>query len=162
MLIKSAIQPILENATLRREVADFMADLYRRVDTAADQVQFTCKNCKTCCDFDASGLNLFAGNLEFAYFLMNVKVKSIPTITANCCPFLDPATGCTVREFRPLGCRTYFCTPPAGYDEQTLYENAIGEVKIFIQNRNLPYGYTEWLGGLKEFLPGVQNHRKER
>jgi Fe-S-cluster containining protein len=158
MLIKPDIQIVLENAAMLEKVDRFFHDLYREVDAAADEVQFTCKNCKTCCDFDASGLNLFATNLEFAWFLANVK--NIPPITANRCPFLNPGVGCTVRRFRPLGCRTYFCSPPKNYDQQIVYESAIAKIKTFIDQNRLPYAYQEWLRGLKEFstIEGGSNH----
>ncbi len=149
MLIKSAVQPILENASIREKVDQFFHDLYREVYGIVGGVQFTCKNCKNCCDFDASGLNLFATNLEFAWFIKNIKI--IPKIIANRCPFLDVNVGCTVREFRPLGCRTFFCSPPENYDQQIVYESAIVKIKTFIENNHLPYSYQEWLRGLKEF-----------
>lgn len=149
MLISPAIQPILESAELRASVSQLMESLYRELDSTADQVQPTCKSCKKCCDFAASGLNLFVSNLELAYFVMNVSpAEKMP---AGRCPYLDENQGCTVREFRPIGCRTYFCTPPKNYDEQTLYENAIGQVKRFIESHWLAYGYVEWLKGLGEF-----------
>jgi Fe-S-cluster containining protein len=151
MLIAPAIQPILENAELRETVSQLMSSIYRELDATIGQVQSTCRSCKNCCDFAKSGLNLFVSNLELAYFVMNVPPAS--KIPSGRCPYLDENQGCIVREFRPIGCRTYFCTPPKNYDEQTLYENAIGQVKRFIESHRLAYGYIEWLKGLSEFTP---------
>jgi Fe-S-cluster containining protein len=149
MLIAPAIQPILENPSVRESVSQLMASIYRDLDASIGQVQSTCQSCKKCCDFAKSGLNLFVTNLELAYFVMNVP--PVNEISAGRCPYLDANLGCSVREFRPIGCRTYFCTPPQGYDEQALYENAIGQVKRFIETHPLAYGYIEWLKGLGEF-----------
>jgi Fe-S-cluster containining protein len=148
MLIKSAVEPILQNQKLCQKVTGFMTKLYSEVDDVCDTIQFSCKNCKNCCDFDASGLNLFASNLELAFFLINTK--TIPTITANVCPFLSDS-GCGVRDYRPLGCRTFFCMPPENYDQQNLYETNIAKIKAFIKTNNLPYNYSEWIKTLKEF-----------
>jgi Fe-S-cluster containining protein len=150
MLISPAIQPILESPSVRESVSQLMASIYRELDTSIGQVQSTCQSCKKCCDFAKSGLNLFVSNLELAYFVMNVPpAEEIP---AGRCPYLDENLGCRVREFRPIGCRTYFCRPPEGYDEQMLYEKAIGQVKRFIETQRLAYGYIEWLKGLSEFI----------
>jgi Fe-S-cluster containining protein len=128
-------------------ILNFMETLYRDVDDRIGQIQGTCRNCRRCCDFDLSGLNLFVTNLELDYFLFHVK--TIPPIVANRCPFLDPDRGCTVRSFRPLGCRTYFCEPPVGYDQQLLYEDALKKIKCFIRENDLSYAYVEWLSALR-------------
>lgn len=154
MLISPALQPILENPSLRESVSQLMAGIYHELDDSIGQVQSTCQSCKRCCDFAASGLNLFVSNLELAYFVMTVSPAE--TIPAGRCPYLDAQLGCRVREYRPIGCRTYFCRPPEGYDEQRLYEKALGQVKRFVEAHHLAYGYIEWLKGLSEFIPPVE------
>jgi Fe-S-cluster containining protein len=126
---------------------DFLQTLYRRVDDQIGQVQSTCQNCRRCCDFDLSGLSLFVTNLELDYF--RYHVKTIPLILANRCPFLDPDHGCTVRAYRPLGCRTFFCKPPPSYDQQIIYEDALTKIKCFIRENDLSYAYVEWLTALR-------------
>lgn len=148
MLTSSAIHPILENVELRTQVSQFMPSLYHELDRSVQPMQQTCRNCKKCCDFASSGLNLFVTNLELAYFVINVP--AVPKIITGRCPYLDENQGCTVREFRPIGCRTYFCAPPKEYSEQTLYENTLSRIKQFIENHRLAYSYTEWLKGLSE------------
>jgi Fe-S-cluster containining protein len=76
-------------------------------------------------------------------------MNDIPKPITGRCPFLDDAVGCTARDARPMGCRTYFCTPPTGYDQQILYEDAISKVKRFIRENDLPYFYVEWIQALK-------------
>lgn len=126
----------------------FLRELYRGVDEEIGGHGPTCGNCRRCCDFAASGLNLFVTNVELAYFLAGVK--RVPGPIAGRCPFLDEARGCTVREFRPLGCRTFFCKAPAGYDPQAIYEAALSRIKGFIRENDLPYSYREWLECLAE------------
>ncbi len=126
---------------------DFMQTLYRGIDERIGQVQSACQNCRQCCDFAQSGLNLFVTNLELDFFRFHVK--SIPQITAGRCPYLDPDCGCTVRAFRPLGCRTFFCKPPPGYDQQIIYEDALKKIKCFIRENDLSYAYVEWLDALR-------------
>jgi Fe-S-cluster containining protein len=148
MLIQT-LKPIFADKNLTLEMIDFMRSLYLRIDGQIGQVQTTCQNCRRCCDFALSGLNLYLTNLEMAFFI--TQVKTIPDSFTNRCPWLNDKSGCTVRHARPIGCRTFFCKPPAHYDQQVIYEDALSQVKGFLEKNNLPYSYTEWLKTLQEY-----------
>jgi len=152
MLIED-LKILLTDTRRRADLICLMNDLYQRIDRQIGTVQNTCKACKRCCDFGVSGLNLFVTNVELAYFL--TTVGPVPEITGARCPFLDDNAGCTTRTARPIGCRTFFCEPAPGYDQGTLYEQALGEIKTFIRNNNLPYFYMEWIQALKS-IPRVE------
>ncbi len=151
MLIEG-LKLLLADETRRIELSAFMDSLYREIDSRIGMVQGTCDNCKRCCDFALSGLNLFVTNVELACFLLHTD--QIPEITGARCPFLDDRAGCSARAARPIGCRTFFCKPPAGYDQQILYEEALSAVKQFVRERDLPYFYVEWIRTLKTLPEG--------
>jgi len=158
MLIRNAVQPLLLEPRLTAEIAAFMQSLYDSVDRQVSPAQPACRNCTSCCDFARSGLDLFVTNLEAAYFVQNVR--PIPPVPDRRCPFLIP-NGCSVRPVRPLGCRIYFCRPPAHYDQQLLYEETQAALKQFLNQHKLPYYYAEWIQTLRSlgsppYLPGEQ------
>jgi Fe-S-cluster containining protein len=134
--------------TANGAMLDFLHELYQRVDAQISAFGPTCGNCRRCCDFSGGGLNLFVTNLELAYFV--ARIKTVPKATGGRCPFLDDRTGCTARGARPLGCRTYFCKVPEGYDPQAIYEDALNRIKTFLRENHLPYLYQEWLKSLAQ------------
>ncbi|MFA5864990.1 MAG: hypothetical protein WC975_09925 [Phycisphaerae bacterium] len=148
MLIQT-LKPIFDDKNLTLKMIDFMRSLYRQIDDQIGQVQNTCQNCRRCCDFALSGLNLYLTNLEMAFFI--TQVNTVPDSVTEQCPWLDDQSGCTIRHARPIGCRTYFCKPPANYDQQTIYEDALRQVKSFLGKNELPYAYVEWLKALREY-----------
>ncbi len=139
----------------RDKISEFFRSLYHRLDEKIGQTQGNCGNCRRCCDFGVSGLSLFATNFELTYLL--IHVDQVPAIVAARCPWLDDRIGCTIRELRPIGCRTYFCRPPEGYDAQSLYESALAELKCFIRKHHLPYFYAEWLKSLAPYAGKERN-----
>lgn len=121
--------------------------LYLDVDRQTAAVSCECRNCKTCCDFQRAGHRLYVTGLELAHFAAKVGRVLIPS--GGACPYLDAESGCTVRQIRPLGCRTYFCREPQGYDAAAVTERQLGRIKRFCDREGLPYVYVEWLEGLR-------------
>lgn len=133
--------------------AEFVKTLYAKFDRIIAGARPKCTNCKACCDFGKTGHRLFVTNLELAYFAANVDQVKRPI--GMICPYLDAEIGCTVRRFRPIGCRTYFCSPPKHYSAADLTEQALGEIKSFVEQEQLPYQYCEWLGALDQLAGQV-------
>lgn len=125
----------------------FIRLLYEDVDEKIAQGNHKCTNCKKCCDFTISGLSLFVTNLEFEYFRLNADEIRVPQ--ADRCPYLDEESGCSVREIRPLGCRTFFCNPSDDSSLSEIYEDALARIKSFVMQNNLPYSYKLWIEILK-------------
>ncbi len=121
-------------------VLQFVSDLYENIDdTTADSC---CDNCKKCCDFGEFGHRLFVTSVELLHFVSNVDQIKKPE--ASVCPYLDAEGGCTVRDIRPVGCRTFFCKPA----DDTLTERTLSDIKIFLDTDRFPYYYIEWLHAL--------------
>lgn len=121
--------------------------MYDEVDRKIAKGGYSCSNCKECCNFEISGLSLFVTNIEFEYFRMNTDKIRIPE--GNICPYLDKEDGCSVRNIRPLGCRTFFCNPSDEIELSEIYEEALAKIKAFVEKNHLEYSYNLWLNDLK-------------
>jgi hypothetical protein len=137
-------------ASINDTANEFIVELYLRLDRTVSDLGCTCSNCKACCDFGRAGHRLFVTNLELEYFV--AKVPEVKRPCGSVCPYLDPSTGCTVRQIRPVGCRTFFCKPPEGYDPHSVTEQALREIKSFVDREKTPYQYCEWLGALDQLV----------
>lgn len=68
-----------------------------------------CDACGECCNFDKFDHVLYATKIEVDYIKSNVLVpKKHPN--KNICPFLVDQK-CTIRDYRTLGCRVFYCNP---------------------------------------------------
>ncbi len=148
MLIET-VKPIIQDATKQMRICEYVRKLYREIDERISSGDNVCENCKQCCNFEISGLDLFVSNIEFVYFLANVG--QIKRSSGNICPYLDGQKGCMVREFRPIGCRTYFCKPAEGYSAGEIYEWGLNKIKSFVRENELPYGYYRWMEVLRSY-----------
>ena len=142
------LQSLMETKEIRGQIGAYMRQIYSQIDREVASFGNICENCKRCCDFEHSKLDLFVSNIEFAYFLMNVSLLKKPR--GNICPYLTGA-GCSVRDYRPIGCRTYFCKPQNDYSQMEIYERSLSSIKAFVSERNLPYSYYPWIETLNIF-----------
>jgi len=140
-------------ASIGDEMIDFVTGLYRELDARIADADSRCANCQLCCNFARARHRLFVTNIELAYFAAHVDRLRSPA--AATCPYLDQAQACTVRPIRPIACRTYFCQPAEGYDPAQATEQALSEIKGFLNDRGLPYYYVEWLESLRRLTAGL-------
>jgi hypothetical protein len=124
-----------------------MAAVYGRVDGLLAAAG-TCKACGNCCRFTPGGIVLFASAVEVAYLLEVAGTPDshgeIPRLAAlarndSACPASEDAAAwrcpyqrenlCAARGGRMLGCRTYFCEPPAREAGERVYEEALHEIR---------------------------------
>jgi Fe-S-cluster containining protein len=114
-----------------------IVDVYNKLDTELARINPGCDTCGTCCHFDLFGHELYASTIEINYILENVEVASFNP-EQRICPFLAEKK-CTIREYRTLGCRVFFCNPNYKEKSQDIYNKYYKMIKdIAIRNQ------TEW------------------
>jgi len=129
-----------------------IAELYHFIDRNIESANPNCENCGRCCDFEKYGHRLYVTTLEMLYFIRGLhKEKISPTrFVKGCCPYQDN-TGCRAREYRPSGCRIYYCRdlPPEMQSELT--EQVHHSLRRLHEDFGLPYYYTNLLEWLEKF-----------
>ncbi len=146
--VRESIDQILKSPQLIKKVTLFTENLYHNLDKEIQTYKPTCYNCKICCNFQISELTLFVSNIEFVYFLTHTPITLPPY--ANICPYIS-STGCSIRPYRPIGCRIYFCNEPENYNSTELSEKYINIVKEFVDSEGIQYCYFPWLLGLEVY-----------
>jgi Fe-S-cluster containining protein len=112
--------------TTAREALAELEHLYGDLDAEIASARPTCRTCGTCCDFKRGGYVLYASHIETAYFADNVDFGTVEA-RPDVCPFLESGSQdsrviCTAHDFRPLGCRTFFCDANFRERHMELYE----------------------------------------
>lgn len=115
--------------------------IYRQVDleiAGADYAHQPCLACGKCCKFDQVAHRLYLSAGELAYLSQAGKKPA----AENRCPY-QVDNLCTAGEFRPLGCRIYFCKPTSKKNFDELYEKYHQQIRQLHHKHNIPYTYTE-------------------
>ena len=151
--------------------------LYRRLDAEVARRGPTCWASGKCCRFDEYGHRLFATGLEIAWVLRQAESRksitksreaasvdgdrALPLLVLKpgggglrpavhgLCPFQINRL-CSVRAFRPLGCRVFFCQKGTESWQQQLHECFLADLRAMHERVGLPYRYMEWQAGLTE------------
>lgn len=114
--------------------------LYRAVDEQIAALAPHCRGCGGCCHFDLAGHRLYVSTGELALLLRTPPAVTNPPPLR--CPYQVGAQ-CRAREYRPLGCRTYFCDRKLTNSIQDIYENSHIQLRLLHQNHYMPYTYAE-------------------
>ena len=125
------------------------ADLQRlmaRVDAAVSAHAPRCELSGRCCDFPASGHELWATALETAYAVARAG-GAVPAAASGRCPWHVDGL-CTHREGRPLGCRLYFCDPAWAATMPALYERFHAELAALHERHGVTYAYRRFVDAL--------------
>jgi len=123
-------------------------DIYATLDEEIARVGPTCRACGECCDFHKQGYTLFATSAEVALVTTHVpRPERWPDEIL--CPFQD-APQCSNRDYRPLGCRTYFCDPKLGSAGAVLYGRYHDRLKAVIERHGHEYRYAPFMELLAE------------
>ncbi len=111
--------------------------IYSKLDLELSRINPGCGACGTCCHFDTFDHELYASTIEVNYILSNVNVPPFDP-GQRTCPFLIE-NQCTIRKYRTLGCRVFFCNPNYKDTSQEIYNKYYKMIKdIAIRNQ------TEW------------------
>jgi Fe-S-cluster containining protein len=124
--------------------------LYQDFEHDFEGIPKPCTQCGSCCHFDTFGHKLYISSLEFAYVSEH---KLIPEIVDHAhCPFLKGQL-CEARDFRMLGCRTFFRLhqPEDTEKAQTLYETYLKKLKDLYLANDIQWEYKDLMVFVKDF-----------
>ncbi len=125
-------------------------ELYSRVDAAVDAMGPKCKGGGTCCRFDLMGHRLFVSAGELAV-LMSAKLVDASRCERRRCPY-QKSTRCYAREYRPLGCRVFFCKNELTDWSNEHYERFHSELRNLHNQACVPYTYSELTASIAELI----------
>lgn len=120
--------------------------IYNEADAAVNSAGPVCRSSGRCCRFREWGHTLFLSRLE-ADFLLSGAPAFVGPIDDSFCPF-QVKNLCTARDYRPLGCRVYFCDPQYQDKMQEIMELGITRLKALSDSNNSGWDY----GPLHRFL----------
>jgi len=127
--------------------------LYRWIDRSIQAAGAVCANCGKCCDFDRFGHRLFVTTVEMVYFEQGLRTE----LSGDGAAFSRPANGrcpyhqnglCLGREFRPTGCRIFFCNGLAKQYQNELAEQVLERLRRLHEQFGAVYYYADlrdWL-----------------
>jgi len=128
-----------------------LAELYRRLAEELDPLAGECRRCGRCCRF-VDGFALYTTLLEREYMLRSSGELAPVNSPPKECPFLS-GVECTAREFRALGCRTYYCEPANAERRRELHEKYVREIASLSERHGIERDYAallERLGGARD------------
>lgn len=119
-------------------LGELYADLEREIAALAPK----CELSGRCCDFPASGLSLFATDLELQW--LRERSPAGRNEDPGLCPHWN-AGRCEAREGRPLGCRLYFCDASKAEELDRLSVRYHARLKRIHDETGHPYRYGPFL-----------------
>ena len=137
----------IERCGRSRDFLAAIAALYREVDALIARAGCDCRACGRCCRFDLMDHRLYASAGEIALLLETAPPEDGPRTPLRCPYHVEPH--CRARDNRPLGCRTYFCYPPAAVQAaQDAYELFHRRLRALHDAHAMPYLYVELTAAL--------------
>ncbi|NUM33898.1 MAG: YkgJ family cysteine cluster protein [Candidatus Brocadiae bacterium] len=110
--------------------------IYTEVEALLKQQTIVCHCCGKCCDFSKNGMRLYIFRLERLYLLS--KLGSPLSLKDGKCSGQNQNL-CSLHKYRPLGCRTQFCT----HTFQEIYEIFAKKIQEIEIKYNIEYEYAE-------------------
>ncbi|MBM4031917.1 MAG: hypothetical protein FJ291_09045 [Planctomycetes bacterium] len=134
-----------ESGAILANALSALAEVYGQLDAELAALGVECRACGRCCDFARNGYRLYACHLEMAPIL---RSHGQPRLDASgrCCFLADGR--CSVRPWRPLGCRAFFCDPYHRPREQDLYHAFQQRLRRLTERYGLPWDYAPFFGGV--------------
>lgn len=126
-----------------------LGTLYQRLEKELTQLNPGCNGCGTCCNFGSFDHVLYASNTEIDFITRNVEVPDF-NVSDNICPFLKD-NQCSIRDFRTLGCRIFYCNPHYKEVLYAIYEKYYQMIKELSWKYNTQWKYLPFLHQLAEF-----------
>ncbi len=136
----------LYEVAARVDVREAMGAFYETADKEIVARSALCINRGVCCRFGEFGHRLYVTTLEVAYFLAG-HPSPLP-VTQDVCPHAIDGK-CHARDFRPLGCRVFFCDPQAQDWQGPMTEALLARLRDMHIQLDVPYAYQEWLTVLR-------------
>lgn len=157
----------------RDEVVAEVLALYSRMDAELADCQAGCRACGSCCDFGTHGEILYASRLErevlalagpppaqgaagtffpdgpLGRFASGAAEVLSADPEALVCPYRVEGK-CTARQYRPIGCRTYFCSGPGRAAGMELYERYRAVVADISRRAGLEWDYRRVVRARRE------------
>lgn len=124
--------------------------IYRQLEQELTQLNPGCDKCGTCCNFTTFDHVLYASSIEVGFITQHKEVPDRSNISNNICPFLKD-NQCSIRDFRMLGCRVFYCN--AHYQEisHDVYEKYYRMIRDLSIKYNVQWKYSPFLEQLAEF-----------
>ena len=124
-----------------------LLEIYDGIERELAAAGRACKACGRCCNFSANDYVLYASQIETD--LVAEKTGRRPELAEGRCSFQDAAGRCTIRRWRPLGCRTYFCDQarPGGDSFEGLHERTLKRIKDLARQHHLEWRYGRFFAG---------------
>lgn len=115
--------------------------IYQVADRAAAGWGEVCLGGGACCKFDLADHRLYLTTIELA--LLTARPSSdISRAARRRCPY-QKGPSCAARDRRPLGCRTFFCSPDQKDSLGRLGERLHRRIRILHQRHCIPYAYAD-------------------
>lgn len=126
---------------MKTNISIYLQDIYEELNSDLGLQNVNCDACGKCCDFHAFDHVLYASRIEINYILENINTP-LPKFQDNkTCPFMIDRH-CTVREFRTLGCRVFFCDTEYKKDlTQDIYNKYYRKIQELSIKHNLNWEY---------------------
>lgn len=126
-----------------------LVTLYQDLEKELMALNPGCDRCGTCCNFRTFDHVLYASSIEVDFITQHVEVPDFD-VTNNRCPFLKD-NQCSIRTFRALGCRIFYCDPDYQAISHDLYEKYHRIIKKISKKYNVQWKYLPFLTQLSEF-----------
>lgn len=123
--------------------------LYQHLEKELTVLNPGCDGCGNCCNFSAFDHVLYASSIEVGLIARNVEIPDF-NVTENICPFLKD-NQCSIRDFRTLGCRIFYCSPAYKQILCEMYEKYYHMIKVLSLKHNVPWRYLPFLNHLVRF-----------
>lgn len=133
---------------------DELLAVYAELAAETAAMQSCCRACGSCCDFGSHGEILYASELERRVLALAgpPPVAVPPEQESLVCPYRVGGK-CGAREFRALGCRTYFCREPGRSAGMPLYEKYRARVAEISRRAGIQWDYRQVMRALRELYP---------
>ena len=128
-----------------------LSEIYARLGAEIDAAGAECDRCGRCCDFARADHRLYVSTGELALLTRRMPPAD-GAVGPLRCPY-QVSGRCGARDGRPLGCRIFFCTPPADQSWQDIYERYHRAVRDLHDQHGLPYTYVELTAALAHLFP---------
>ncbi len=116
--------------------------IYKDLDEELAKLAPSCRACGDCCHFEEYGHKLYVSDMEADYMLNNNNAELPNTpINNGVCPYLAD-NKCTIREYRSLGCRIFYCQEDWEATSSDLYERYLRRIKDLCTANGLKWNYA--------------------
>lgn len=123
--------------------------IYQQLEKELTQLNPGCDRCGACCNFTTFDHVLYASSIEVSFITQYTQVPD-HTISNNICPFLKD-NQCSIRDFRMLGCRVFYCNTHYKEISHDVYEKYCRMIKELSTKYNIQWKYSPFLKQLAEF-----------